>query len=488
MRDAMTFEFLNETRTVRESWRVPDASDLWRYNLHYFDDLTALSAESRKAWHDDAIGRWLAGNPAGSGTGWDPYPTSLRIVNWIKFVLASGGGDASLDRSLATQARHLERRIEYHLLGNHLLANAKALCFAGLFFDGPEANAWRDKGLRILSREIPEQVLPDGGHFERSPMYHSIVLEDLLDLANLSRAYGEELGSIPEAAGRMLGWLAAMCHDDGEISFFNDGATGTAPSPMELVRYAGELGISPMDAGTALDCGRVAAFNLSASGYIRARTPGASVLIDVARVGPDYLPGHAHADTLSFEASIHGQRVIVNGGTSRYGKGPQRDAERGTLAHSTVTIDGQDSSEVWDGFRVARRAYPRELRVSCEGDELVVACAHDGYRRLPGHPLHRRRWRIGADRLQIIDRIEGPFREAVARFILHPDVACTLEGEGTSATLALPGSRSVGVRIEGARARLGAAFYCPEFGKRLPTKALDLPLSRDGELRFEMTW
>ncbi|MFB1490650.1 MULTISPECIES: heparinase II/III family protein [unclassified Thiocapsa] len=44
----------------------------------------------------------------------------------------------------------------------------------------------------------------------------------------------------------------------------------------------------------------------------------AVALLDVAPIGPDYLPGHAHADTLSFELSLFGQRVIVNGGTSRY--------------------------------------------------------------------------------------------------------------------------------------------------------------------------
>ena len=30
-------------------------------------------------------------------------------------------------------------------------------------------------------------------------------------------------------------------------------------------------------------------------------------IIDVAKIGPDYLPGHGHADTLSFELSINTQ-------------------------------------------------------------------------------------------------------------------------------------------------------------------------------------
>ena len=72
-------------------------------------------------------------------------------------------------------------------MGNHVFANAKALVYAGLFFDGIEANDWLAKGMKILVKECNEQILPDGGHFELSPMYHAIVLEDILDLINICR-------------------------------------------------------------------------------------------------------------------------------------------------------------------------------------------------------------------------------------------------------------------------------------------------------------
>ena len=78
-------------------------------------------------------------------------------------------------------------------MGNHLFANAKALIFSGLFFDGEEAKSWYLKGFNILKRELAEQILPDGGNFELSPMYHIIFLEDLLDLVNIHRAFNREL-------------------------------------------------------------------------------------------------------------------------------------------------------------------------------------------------------------------------------------------------------------------------------------------------------
>ena len=155
---------------------------LWLYNLHYFDGLAASADDEHRALQRRLVARWIAENPPGHGNGWEPYPISLRLVNWIKWSLSGEALDRAWLASLAVQARWLARHIEWHLLGNHLLANAKALLFAGLFFDGPEAWRWFEQGLSIYEREIPRQILADGGHFELSPMYHAIILEDFLDV------------------------------------------------------------------------------------------------------------------------------------------------------------------------------------------------------------------------------------------------------------------------------------------------------------------
>ena len=102
------------------------------------------------------------------------------------------------------------------------------------------------------------------------------------------------------------------------------------------------------------------------------------LLLDVAAIGPSYLPGHGHADSLSFEMSIYGTRVFVNSGVSEYKAGLIRDYERGTSAHNTVEVNGTNSSEIWAEFRVARRARPFGLRVEQSHKEISVSCAHDG--------------------------------------------------------------------------------------------------------------
>ena len=179
--EPMTFRFLNHVQTLSntDAWNDPRCDKLWLYNLHYFDDLCAVGAVDRLAWHTQLIEKWIVENTPTSGIGWEPYPSSLRIVNWIKWALAGNQLSNAALQSLAIQSRWLSKRVEHHLLANHLFVNAKALVFAGMFFEGLEADSWLNQGLRILAREIPEQVLADGGHFELSPMYHAIILEDI---------------------------------------------------------------------------------------------------------------------------------------------------------------------------------------------------------------------------------------------------------------------------------------------------------------------
>ena len=105
------FHFLGESRCLSASgWDDPAASKLWRYNQHYFDDLNARDAASRRASHQALVSAWIEANPAAAGTGWEPYPTSLRIVNWVKAAQDGLELDAAARESLVLQVLWLERR------------------------------------------------------------------------------------------------------------------------------------------------------------------------------------------------------------------------------------------------------------------------------------------------------------------------------------------------------------------------------------------
>jgi uncharacterized heparinase superfamily protein len=490
MLGADSFRFLNCERTLPAAggWNGPGLDKLWLYNLHYFDDLNAHEAVNRTEWHQALIERWLLENPPASGNGWEPYPTSLRIVNWVKWLATGNPAVPGMLESLALQATSLAKRLEWHLLGNHLFANAKALVFAGLVFEGPQAAAWLRTGLKIITRELPEQVLADGGNFERSPMYHAIFLEDVLDLVNAAAHWrgmvpDDQVSPLRETAVRMLEWMVGMVHPDGAIALFNDAAFGIASEVAELQFYAQRLG---MELGAKPTVGGAKLLHYPDSGYVRLQTPAAVALLDVAPIGPDYLPGHAHADTLSFELSVYGQRVVVNGGTSRYGLGPERLRERGTAAHSTVEVAGQDSSEVWGGFRVARRAYPFDLQLQDEAGVLKVACSHDGYKRLPGAPVHRREWVMSASSMQVSDTVRGGTHTALARYILHPGVQVSVAGSN-SWQLTLAGAQNLRVVVSAGLGRIETASYAPEFGIVLPTQCLAVELTQ-GQALVEWLW
>lgn len=466
-------------------WNNPAMPKLWLYNLHYFDDLRAEASEARASWHRDLIDAWIAENRPMTGNGWEPYTISLRIVNWVAWALAGNDLGSAVRDSLATQTRALNSSLEYHLLGNHLLANAKALVFAGCYFSGGEADRWRRTGLDLLQREWREQVLSDGGHFELSPMYHAILLEDVLDLIQLSRIYPHELAEAaaqwPALAERMLAWLGEMVHPDGEIAFFNDAALGIARTYRQLADYGASLHVLRSEA-----TGR-----LADSGYVRLRSGPWLAILDTAEVGPSYLPGHAHADTLSLEVSFGDRRLITNSGTSSYAHDAIRDEERSTGAHATVEIDAENSTEVWASFRVGRRAHPFGRSVSVTGHIQSASASHDGYRWLPGRPVHCRSVTVSPTSLVVRDRVTGEGNHTIiGRFPLHPlvDHICP-DGQGWS--IEVPGEPRLRVSARGAsQFLLNDGYYAPSFGHRILRPVLawsytgGLPM--EVETRFEL--
>jgi len=422
--DFLHFTFLNETYNLSEiGWDNTNISKLWRYNLHYFDYLLQDKDVSniQIKCQIDLIENWINNNAFGKGTAWEPYPTSVRIINWIKWHKLCRGLSEKAKLSLWNQTRWLAARPEYHLLGNHLFINAKALFFSAALFQLNNNNKIYKRAISILNKELDEQFLSDGAHFELSPMYHSLAMEDLLDLLSISNnlpvTFPKEKIKIKFLKG--MDWLKTMIYNNEELSHFNDCANGIAPKYSELKIYANHLG---------LDLSIQEKNNFyyhSDSGFIVFEDNVCHLIADVAKIGPSYLPGHAHADTLSFELAISGQRIIVNSGTSVYGISLERIRQRGTAAHSTIEIDGQNSSEVWSGFRVARRALPFNIEISphvLQKNNVIFNASHDGYKRLKHNPIHKRTWIFNKNEWFIEDEISGNNNHIISRYYLHPDL------------------------------------------------------------------
>ena len=480
------FDFLNRSvdLTPPIDWSAVDAPALWRYNLNYCGFLERLPASAREAICDD----WIQQNPPFDGVGWDAYPTSLRIINWTKYAPPT----PSICASLYTQASYLSGQLETHLLGNHLLENARALLFAGSYFsDLPAGGQWVERALRIYRRELDEQVLPDGGHFERSPMYHALVLEGVLDVINLLSPSHPELRRFVRTAQKMSGYLAGMTHPDGEIALLNDAVVGVAPAPSSLRSYFASVAGCAAD-GSESDQGSARLpMGLSSfrdSGYYCYRRNPFYFVIDAGSCGPDYLPAHAHADIFSFELSRPSGRWIVDTGVYEYAAGDMRDYCRSTRAHNSTTVDELDQLEVWGEFRVGRRARPFGVTFDEAPFGFGFAGTFSGYRQVIGDDVvHHRRVDLEKSTLRIVDSVSGSSQHTVAsRLHLHPAVSVQPRGED-SLELTLHSDRCL-LTTAGGTLTVAEGWYCPRFGEKTQNAVVELSAKGrlPAELRFKL--
>lgn len=446
-------------------WDAAEQKKLWRYNLHYFDWLREPEPYTG-AWlcsmHD-----WIERVPFGVGDAWEPYPLSLRIVNWIKW-LAQHPEQATdvIKASLYQQCHALEQQLEFHIQANHLYKNAIALLFAGRYFKDARAQRWFQRGQQLCLAETRRQFLADGGHFERSPLYHSLCLEDLLDVVNLYACENREIPDpiIGKVAVRALYWLVQLCDPQGDIVLLNDSAWGIAPTPSSLCDYAFRLGLTVE---------RQPAWGLTAlqqSGYFIYRNDTVQLLFDVSDVGPAFQPGHTHCDMLSFLVWHRGMPLFIDSGVGSYLDDDDRRYARATRAHNTVTIDHQEQSDIWSAFRVAERARITHATQVWEGETLMLKGAHDGYSRYWRGVMHWRTLEYQGNVLRIIDTLEGQSTRAhVLSIYFHLSPHHQIVIQGNYCVVSQADGRVV-ARLAvpaGMVATLLEQPFFPEFGKQL---------------------
>ena len=465
-------------------WSYAASGPLWSYQLHNCDHLrgSELSAERRKSLMLD----WIRNHE--SGVGWDPHPTSLRLVSWGKLLL---GADklrldeaelAEISLSLARQANTLQANFEVRLQANHLFSNRLALVFSGLLFSGPKADRWLGQS-EALVREMEIQFKDDGGHEERSPMYHSLLLESLLDLLNLARARPDRapdnlISKLEEFSSRGLSALKLLCHPDGKIALFSDSAFDIAPLPEALAQYARTLGIEPAPLKRP--------GLLEATGYARLESDDFVLIVSVDAPSPPHQPGHAHCDALAFELSYRGERIVTDTGVYEYVVGERRDLSRATLSHATLEIGGTDQSEIWSAHRVGGRSQVRlmdfqaglRLEASCVGWS-TPDCAH--HRVIA---LHQ-------GGVEIRDRLEGSRKPVRLSLPLAPGIRARLihDQDGDAEVhLVMPSGRRMRLSLPiEAEWRIEPHPYFPSFGVEVERERLigEASAFESGTWRFE---
>lgn len=493
------FRFLNtERRLTHVDWSTEYVCPLWSYHLSYFDYAVDLA----RAWRDSDERRfgdryvhlwtsWL--DAAGRGDARiEPYPTSVRSLNALRslWMVHDRLPSAFSDRLLASvhaQLEWLADNLERHLRANHLQKNLTALVWGSIAFGGPAARRWRPF-IGDLWDELREQVLPDGGHFERSPMYHAAALDDFLRTVTLCEAAGiAPPADVRPRLASMAHALRRLSRRDGTLHLFNDAANGERPGRAEVLDLARRV----LSDDIVEPAG---AFALPDTGYYGVLDPesGSRLVVDAGPPGPSYQPGHAHCDMLSFELDLAGRPVVVDAGVHGYDGDPYREYVRSTRAHNTVAIDGRDQHEMWATFRVARRG--EILAATCRETngqfEFEGACRHYHDKRA----VHRRTVRMRGDEVTVTDTVEGAVgRPLTSRLHVHPafnveplDAGFLARSEHAGAILRVRiepfGAEDVSVR-RGERNPV-QGWFCPEFGLALPAAAIEVTVPENDGRRF----
>lgn len=419
------FVLINERRKVDLSeWNASGASRLWNFNLHYFEWGVALAAR----WHKTRDARyrnqfkwfvcsWMDACPYPKGDAWHPYTISLRLVNWLVAIDLFGDAfeedDAFLDsmyESMYRQYRHLLANQETHLRANHWWENLKTLVMMSAAFGERAEHA---KVMHCFENQISEQILPDGVHFERSLMYHKLLLEGMLRVWLASDQIGFKLpDNFSVKLQLMLDAMASLENGMGKTPFFNDSADGVAKecTPLSLA-CSHLLGVTADDSKTSFPD----------AGYYKLYDGDIAVMFDAGNPGPSYMLGHAHCDCLSFELSCRGEPIIVNSGTYAY-QSKLRPYFRSTAAHNTCVVGGEEQLECWAEHRVGQRYRFVGIRASEKSAEAAVE--------LPSGRTHRRRIRIDSGGLTVFDGTDGRIPLQSHVHVLRTDLASVHVGEG----------------------------------------------------------
>ncbi len=467
----LTFLHHTESCGKKFPWQRHDLPRLWRYHLHYFDyakDLALATLIRRKAgdrdWMLSIIQDWITNNPPGTSIAWDAYPIASRLINWSIAESAFHFNDPLMKKSFQQQALYLARSLEYDVRANHLLREAAALVLADALLGGKH----RASHVRLLETQVNEQILSDGGHYERSLLYHCQALQDLLIVY---AALPSKPAWLREALARMADFLQTMLHPDGDIPLFGDAALGQY-SPRALLRLTRGLIKVP---GNPLEQGCCA---LLPSGYyiFVDENTASRMTIKAGIPGPPYQLGHAHNDTGSFEFCLGRERVIVDSGVHGYAESPLRSYCRSASAHNIALVNGVEQLECWATFRTGRRMLPPQVtwREHDTMNELVI-------RYTPCRSIqHERRIVQAKEGFWIIsDTAVGANALEMKSFLhIHPDFSLQEIPEGwlltknqTRLILLFPAPEVKTSLVHGESAPQ-QGWYCPQFGLALPNPAL----------------
>ena len=441
-----------------DPWSIEASSDHELAALHSFTWLRDLAAAADQ---DAARNRlktlvrdWISQNQQWSPVVWRADVLAERISIWLEYYeqfFAKGGKSfrGLVMRHLSQQLTHLARILATEPAGTAKFCALKGLIYGAICLPGGDKRL--GVLLKKLEQEIDFQILEDGGHIGRSPTTHHSTLRILIEIRNiLIASQNPAPEALRNAIDKMAPALRFYRHQDGGLSQFN-GSHESAAEQLDLTLIKADARGQPPR-------------RLPYTGYERLLSGRILLLADTGNPPPVGYDQFAHAGALSFEVSIGRERLITNCGSIYPDDISWRTVQRTTAAHSTLSIDDRNSSELIDAGGIGRR----RAEVSCErlDDEqsLAFVASHDGYQSIFG-AFHRREIRVlkEAEIIEGIDRIEGNSAHTFTiRFHLHPDVSVSIAHGGQSALMKLTKGGGWKFSASGGALRIDESIYLGE--------------------------
>ena len=164
--------------------------------------------------------------------------------------------------------------------------------------------------------------------------------------------------------------------------------------------------------------------SLKSSGFRKLKIRQFEVLINLGNINPKYQPGHTHSDMMSIYLWKGNKQLIVDTGVSTYECNKDRLFERSTLAHNTITLNGNSQSDVWGSFRIGKKS---KLILNIDKYNMLSAEVNNMFGLSP-NTKHQRNFEIINDKLHISDFVCGEKIDIVNRIHLDYSVKPIIDG------------------------------------------------------------
>lgn len=443
-------------------------SDPIYHEFGWLRDIREYGGGSARLFARDQVMGWLRQNHSWNATTWRPDYIGQRLSNLLfsyDWFASSADDDVQQDCAslISEQLACLSR--DWQRLTNPA-AQIKAL--KGLILgQAVLRQSATDVALLadILLPKIKGQLHQDGGHRSRQPETHLALLRDAFECRTAYAAVGlPENPALEELINRMAAIARMWRHGDGKFAHFQGAGQLEATQIDEVLQRCGSRGRTLQQAPH--------------TGYIRMASGRNTLIIDAG--GPADSNGHTVPSSLAFEFSVASARFIVNSGQFASDERLISYLEK-TAAHSTLTLDGFDSSHM-DSGRIAQMA---NVEVGPTEDGQLAIASHNGFETSHGIIHHRQIYLAnGGGNLRGSDRLEytgapGEIPEhAVIRFHLHPRVSAAKFQDGR-VVMKIRGQKAGWIfKSRGGQVRLENSLYIDE-GRRTTCQQIVLmvPLS-----------